>query len=100
MKRTKQSKTILTESRRDLLASCLVIVSAFVLVFSWTAIAAKAFLWLALILAIYGFTLWALILLFTSRSRSKALLSFITLAVIIEAVIAIFLIWVVFNFQI
>ena len=100
MKQVKKSRTIFTESRRDLLASCLVVVSAFVLVFSWTAIAAQAFVLLLLVLGIYGLTLWALVHLFTNRSRSRTLLDFITPIAVIEAALSIFLIWAVFNLQV
>jgi|GEM_PF-1896121 len=100
MKRPKQNDTILTESRRDLLASCLVIISAFVLMFSWTAIIAKSFVWLFVTLGVYVLILWGMILLFTGRSKSEGLLLIMSLIGIVGAVGSAFLVWAVFNLQI
>lgn len=68
--------------------------------FCWTAIAAQAYLWLLLVLVIYGAVAWGMILLFTGRSRSKELRRLMTLIGIIGALTSVFLMWAVFTLHV
>ena len=94
-----QNNLILTESQQGLLASCLVIISTFVLLFTWTAAIAEAFFWLFSVLGVYILTLVGLVLLFTGRSKSKDLAGLMIFISVIEAVLSVFLLWTVFTFQ-
>jgi len=73
-------KKLLTEAHSGMLASCLVIITFFVIMFAPVAFMAKSYFWLTIVSAGYAMFAWAAWLLFTGRSQSKGLLR-ITIAV-------------------
>lgn len=101
MKRIKaNSKMFLSDSRRDLLASCLVIITAFVLMFNVVGFSAKAYPLLLTIDSIYIILLCGFVLLLTENIKSEALKNLMSFLGVIGAIASVFLLWAIFSFQI
>lgn len=100
MNQKERKNTFLTETRRGFLASCLVIISAFIILFNFVGLEASAYLAVLIVDLVYIIALFGYILLLSGKSRSEVLKQVITLFSIIGATLSILLLWSVFNLQI
>lgn len=92
------TNSFLTESWRGALASCLVIISLFVALFTYVGLMSKSYLVLVIVDGIYVLALWGYILLFTGETRSEILKRTMMLFSIVGAVSSIYLIWAYLTF--
>ena len=93
-------KKFLTEEQSGTLASCLVVITFFVVMFTPVGVMAKSYFWLVIVLVGYAMFAWAAWLLFTGRSRSKELLRFTLTVGVLGAVASGFLMFSLFTLQV
>lgn len=91
MAQRNKQKRFLTYGQRDFLASCLVIITTFVIIFNVLLIQLKDYLFLFSIDLGYAFALYLYILLFTGKTRSEFLKRTMILLSIFGAAASIFL---------
>ena len=96
----KVKTTSLTEPIRGTLASCLVLITAFILSFNIVAFQARAYSPLLILDLIYIINGWGCFLLFTNRVKSIAFQNILLTLNIIGATLSIFLSWSLLTFQI
>jgi hypothetical protein len=87
----KTSKTSLSESLQDTLASCLVVISFFVILFVYVGIMSNSYVITCIVGGIYLLSLWGYILIFTGRSTSETLRRVMILFSIVGVAISVFL---------
>jgi hypothetical protein len=82
------------------LASCLVIISLFVVLLTYMGAMSKSYLMLVIVDSIYLLALWGYMLLFTGKNRSETLKHAMMLFSIVGAAASIYLMWAYFTFTI
>lgn len=92
-------KSFLSDAVRGFLASCLVIISAFILTLNVISFGAKDYIPITIIDTTYALALWGYISLFTGASKSELLKRVMLLFSIIATFICIFLVWSMVNFS-
>lgn len=95
----KKKNDFLTDSWRGTMASCLVIISTFVILFSVAGIVSKSYSTLLIVDGSYIVSLWGYVLLFSEKSRSESLKRFMMIFSIAGAAVSAFLAWSYFTFQ-
>jgi hypothetical protein len=94
-----KSKPFLSDAMRGFLASCLVIISAFILAINIVGLNARDYIPVVITDVIFALALWAYISLFTGVSKSELLKRTMLLFSILATFISAFLSWFVVTFS-
>jgi hypothetical protein len=88
-----KAKTFLSKDMQGFLASCLVIISIFVLIVNFIGFNARSYATTAIIDTFYALALWGYVSLFTGASKSELLKRVMVLFSIVATFISILLSW-------
>lgn len=93
----KSRKTFLTYGQRDTLASCVVIISAFIFSFNFVGISAKAYQILIIVDIVYALFVYGSFLVFKEKITSQETIRIMIFLGVLGALVSIILLWFVFN---
>ena len=86
----------MTEDQKDLIASCLVIITTFVLIVNYLAFIMESYILLASVDIVYGLLVWGFVLLLTGKYWSEEFYRLMSVLGILGSIASVGLIWVVF----